>query len=119
MARPSMDHSFEGYTAGQQTMGRFQSLTFVELKGMTFDTAGNVLLNDHQGNRYWLKGTCMRSTNYGKYINQTENVSEAPEGATDANTVGTQPLFQHEDGSQDNNIGWLLNYGLPIGQITA
>lgn len=114
-----MDHSFEGYTAGQQTMGRFQSLTFVELKGMTFDTAGNVLLNDHQGNRYWLKGTCMRSTNYGKYINQTENVSEAPEGATDANTVGTQPLFQHEDGSQDNNIGWLLNYGLPIGQITA
>ena len=56
MARPSTDHSFEGYTAGQQTMGRFQSLTFVELKGMTFDAAGNVLLNDHQGNRYWLKG---------------------------------------------------------------
>ena len=117
-----LNNSGQGAVAQESAQGltaQTISGTEVVLTGMTFDAAGNVLLNDHQGNRYWLKGTCMRNSNYGKYINQTENVSEAPEGATDANTIGTQPLFQHEDGSLDNNIGWLLNHGLPIGQITA
>ena len=87
--------------------------------GLTFDADNYVVMNDGQGNKYYLKGTCLRSSNFGKYIRLTENTETAPEGATDANTVATDPTFQNETGALLDSVAWLLNHGLPISQITA
>lgn len=101
-----------GANAGGLTMTTLGS-TDVVITGCSINGDGLAVLNDAQGNLYYLKGNNIRATNFGKYIGTT-NTEAAPADATNDNTVGVQPTIRTEDGNLTDNVAWFIERGIPV-----
>lgn len=104
-----------GTNAGGLSMTTLGS-TEVVITGCTINGDGLAILNDAQGNLYYLKNNCLRSSNFGKYIGTT-NTDTAPADATNDNTVGTQPTFMDENAALTDNVAWAIERGIPISNL--
>ena len=104
-----------GSNAGGLTMTTLGS-TDIVVTGCSINGEGLAILNDAQGNLYYLKQNCMRSTNFGKYLGTT-NTDTAPADATDANTIGAQPTFITEQGALTDNVAWAIERGIPVANL--
>lgn len=115
-----LNNSGEGAVANGANAGGLTFTTLggdeVVITGCTINGDGLAILNDTQGNLYYLKGNNLRSSNFGKYIGTT-NADEAPADATDANTVGIQPTLKNEDGGFTDNVAWAIERGIPIANL--
>ena len=115
-----LNNSGEGPVANADSAGSLTMTTLggdeVAITGCTINGNGLAVLNDAQGNLYYLKGNNMRSAQYGKYIGTT-NTETAPADATNDNTVGTQPTFQNENGGFTDNVAWAIERGIPMANL--
>ena len=115
-----LNNSGEGAVANGANAGGLSMTTLgskdVVITGCTINGDGLAVLNDAQGNLYYLKVNNMRNSKFGQYVGTT-NTTEAPADATNDNTVGSQPTFQMEDGTYTDNVAWAIERGIPIANL--
>ena len=115
-----LNNAGQGAVANAEVEGIVATLlngTTVTVVGVSFDENGYAKLNDSEGHGYFLKGNCVRATSYGKYVKADSSTATAPEGATDANTIGVEPTFLTEEGTFTANINWLVNHGVSANAV--
>lgn len=115
-----LNNSGEGAVANGSNAGGLSMTTLgggdVVISGCTINGDGLAVLNDAQGHLYYLKGNCLKASNFGKYIGAT-NTDAAPADATNDNTVGIQPTVRTEQGELTNNVAWFIERGIPIANL--
>lgn len=115
-----LNNAGEGAVANGGNAGGLSMTTLggdeVVITGCSINGDGLAVLNDAQGNLYYLKGNCLKATNFGKYIGTT-NTDKAPADATNDNTVGIQPTIRTEAGELTNSVAWFIERGIPVANL--
>ena len=89
-----------------------------EVVNITVDENGYFCFVDLEGNKYYIKGDCMRLTSYGKYAKETGWSSTAPEDVSADNVLGQTTWYDDTAAALKNEpTQWMLSHGYPASYL--